>query len=271
MTIQYQDQCLTIFESALFRTTSSVLQTADFVLVVDPNWLPKEVQTIVEYVDSVKGDQPVYLLFTHSDYDHIIGYGAFPDATVIASRAFQDNSKKESILEQIRDFDDQYYIKRDYPIVYPNVDVLISEDGQELTIGSTKLIFYLASGHNEDGIFTLVNNYWFAGDYLSNVEFPYIYYSVKEYIDTLDICATILNETSDLLLISGHGDYTNLKHEIQTRINNSFEYIYTMIDCVEQQKEFPLKAFLSHYDFPKVMTNFHVNNMLIFKKEFTSS
>jgi hydroxyacylglutathione hydrolase len=53
------------------------------VLIVDLNWLPNEVDDIRNYVDSVKGDRELYLLFTHGDFDHIIGYKAFPGAKII--------------------------------------------------------------------------------------------------------------------------------------------------------------------------------------------
>ena len=144
MKIQFQTPNLTIFESALFRTTSTVIQTNDFVLVIDPNWLPIEVQTIRDYVDEIKGDKPIYLFFTHSDYDHIIGYEVFPEAKVIASKAFVENPDKAKILQQINDFDDENYIQRSYKITYPNVDFVIENSGDYLEFGDTKLQFFNA-------------------------------------------------------------------------------------------------------------------------------
>ena len=119
--IQYQDSSLCVFESALFRTTSTVLEMPDLILVVDPTWLPEEVQAIQDFVFSKKANRPIYLLFTHSDYDHILGYGAFPEATIIATTAFNTNPGKQEILAQIRKFDDEYYIQRSYKINYPGV------------------------------------------------------------------------------------------------------------------------------------------------------
>lgn len=65
---------ITIFESALYRTTSTVFHNDDLILIVDPNWLPGEVQAVRGHVDQIKKGYPLYLLFTHSDYDHIIAY-----------------------------------------------------------------------------------------------------------------------------------------------------------------------------------------------------
>ncbi|MEL6866224.1 MAG: MBL fold metallo-hydrolase, partial [Bacteroidota bacterium] len=76
MTIQYQSPLLCIFESALYRTTSTIIHTEDCILIVDPNWLPQEVAILQNYVEQLPQNLPQYLLFTHSDYDHIIAYHA---------------------------------------------------------------------------------------------------------------------------------------------------------------------------------------------------
>lgn len=71
MKIQYKDQNLIIFESDLFRTTSSIIKGKDYILVVDPNWLPREVDLIKKKADKIGRGKEKYLLFTHSDYDHM--------------------------------------------------------------------------------------------------------------------------------------------------------------------------------------------------------
>jgi hydroxyacylglutathione hydrolase len=37
--IQFQDETVAVFQSALFHTTSTVVQTEDAILLVDPTWL----------------------------------------------------------------------------------------------------------------------------------------------------------------------------------------------------------------------------------------
>lgn len=39
-TIIYRDPNVTVFQSVLFQTNTTVVQTNDLVLVVDPGWLP---------------------------------------------------------------------------------------------------------------------------------------------------------------------------------------------------------------------------------------
>lgn len=269
MKIQFQSSELIVFESALFRTTSTIVIQDDFILLVDPNWLPEEVAFIRQYVDSIKEGKSIYLLFTHSDYDHIIGYSAFPDAKVIASKAFTNNSKKEIILQEINQFDDQYYITRDYEIAYPEVDIVIEDDFRKLEIGKTSFTFLQAQGHNSDGMITIIESegIWIVGDYLSNVEFPYIYYSSQGYLETLNKIARGLEMYSLNVLVTGHGDCTTSKEEVQKRILDSRNYINELSSCLREGKTFDFNQFVEAYNFPIIMKAFHDGNVKLMKKE----
>jgi len=72
MKIQYQDTNLVVFESALFRTTTSLIIGNDHIVIVDPNWFPIELNFIWNFIQALDITVEKYLLFTHSDYDHII-------------------------------------------------------------------------------------------------------------------------------------------------------------------------------------------------------
>lgn len=270
MKIQLRTTNLTIFESALFRTTSTVIQTNDFVLIVDPNWLPMEIKAIQNHVKNIRHSKPIYLFFTHSDYDHIIGYNAFPDATIILSQAFEDNPDKAKILEQINAFDDENYVKRNYEITYPKGDIIIKNDGETVKIGNTTLQFFNAFGHNTDGLFLWIESLGILvlGDYLSNIEFPYIYHSGNAYLETLKTAEQLVNTQKIKLLITGHGDYTDDIVEMKKRIFDSKNYINTVINCIQNNKDFDLNMLWKQYDFPRVMTRFHNGNLAVLKKEF---
>ena len=51
MKISFQDASCTVFESELMQTTCTLIQRPDHLLLVDPNWLPSEVEAIAEEVD----------------------------------------------------------------------------------------------------------------------------------------------------------------------------------------------------------------------------
>ncbi|MBK6621707.1 MAG: MBL fold metallo-hydrolase [Saprospirales bacterium] len=270
MAVQFQHPNITVFESALFRTTSTVVETPDLILVADPNCLPGEIEAIRGHVAQIRGERPLYLLFTHSDWDHIIGYRAFEGAKVIASQALRDNPHPEKSLEGIREFDDEHYIRRSYPIEYPRVDIPIHSDGQELILGSTKLIFQLAPGHTPDGLFTLVDPYgiWLAGDYLSNIEFPFVYHGFKEYLDTLSKATRMMQEQTVRLLVPGHGDATTNKTEMEARIFSSEQYLRKVVRSLQNQMTFDLEEFLKDYSFPGTLGKYHRENMELAKKEY---
>lgn len=271
--IQFQNDYLTIFESALFRTTSTVLQTKNFILLVDPTWLPQEIKTIQTHIRAIQNDRPLYLLFTHSDYDHIIAWKVFPEAKVIVSKAFIDNPNKEKIIQQIHDFDQTYYIQRDYPILYPEGDVIIEADGQELIIEETKLQFFFAPGHNADGLFTTIQplGIFIAGDYLSNIEFPYIYHSSTEYEETLAKANHIFAHQRIRMLIPGHGDHTTNFREIEKRKNDNELYIQQLRTAIQNQRVFPEHTLWERYDFERGMKSFHDANVKLMKGELDFS
>ncbi|WP_107942621.1 MBL fold metallo-hydrolase [Metasolibacillus fluoroglycofenilyticus] len=265
--IHFQNEQLTIYMSQLFKTTSTVIETEDCIVLVDPNWLPQEIETIQAHIAKIQGDRPLYILFTHSDWDHIIGYGAFPEAIVIASETFQKRSDKEQIIEQIRTFDDGYYIDRAYSVSYPKVDIVIRHDAQTLIIGKTKLTFYLANGHTNDGLFIVVEpqGIWIAGDYLSDVEFPYIYDNSYAYEETLKKVDVILQQHEIRFLIPGHGNMTTEMEEIKKRQRDATTYIKELRRCIAQGED--SAHLIANYAYPRNMREFHKGNIRLMEEE----
>lgn len=265
--IKYRTKNISIFQSVLYKTTSLVIQTEDCIIVVDPNLLPDEVLEIRHFVDKIKGEKPIYLVFTHSDWDHIVGYGAFQDAVVIAHEAFDKREDKEEILNQILHFDDQYYLDRSYPILYPTVDIPVREDGQVLELGMTKLTFYKAEGHTNDGIFVVVEPFgiWIAGDYLSDVEFPFIYDSSEKYEKTIGKTDRILGSHFINLLVPGHGTATNIKEEIIFRKVLSYRYIQELRNAINENQDH--EFLIQGYKYKQDQKNSHLENGALIKKE----
>ncbi|MFX3636003.1 MAG: MBL fold metallo-hydrolase [Candidatus Pristimantibacillus sp.] len=269
--IQYQSEHVTVFQSELFQTTSTVIQTDEIVLIVDPNWLSGEVELIKEYVNTIKGNRDTYLLFTHGDFDHIIGYQAFPDARVIGSAELHNHSQKEQKLQLIREFDNKYYITRSYPIEFPRLDIVIDEDGQQLRIGSTTLTFYLAPGHTADGLITIVEplGVMIAGDYLSHFELPFIYHSAKAYNQTLEKAEHIFASHSIALLIPGHGQSTDDSAEMRRRLELATDYMKRLCAAVLANNESELDGLYKEHAFPSDFTEYcHKENVRIVRSEF---
>ena len=252
--IQFQNEQLTVFQSRLYQTTSAVIQTEKAVIVTDPNWLPSEVAVIKAYIEGFIGTRQLYIIYTHSDFDHIIAAGAFPKAITIASEAFTNRNDKETVLDEIRDFDAQYYVTRDYPIVYPDIDIVISESGQQVMLGDALCSFYLAPGHTADGIFTVVEQFgiFLAGDYLSDVEFPFMS-DYDAYIATLEQAQQLVERLN--ILVPGHGQTTTSRAEIQKRITDSKQYLLQLKAGIDQEQDLA-----AHYPFYRSLKEMHEAN-----------
>ncbi|XKG66890.1 MBL fold metallo-hydrolase [Mesobacillus maritimus] len=201
----------------------------------------------------------------------MIGYGAFPEAKVIASQAFDSKSdqKKERIVEEIKSFDDEYYVSRDYPISFPEVDFPIKGDEHCMQIGQTTLTFFQAAGHNDDGLFTIIEPFGIliAGDYFSDIEFPYIYFNSKEYERTIRKLDDILTKFTIQLLVTGHGNPTRDRSEMKNRKQVSLDYIEKMREFVIGNDESGSMELIEDCKFPRNMKKFHKQNYSLFEKE----
>jgi len=262
MKIQYQQNDIIVFESALYRTTSTIIVFQDSLLIVDPNWLPLEIDFISNFIKKKYPNHKKYLLFTHSDYDHILGYNAFPGATVIASHYFTNNPKKDEIIQQILDFDQEYYIERDYPISYPKVDIEIVNDGEILNIDGTDLLFYHAVGHVRDGLFIIIpdKKCWIAGDYLSNIEIPFIDYDYEKYVSTIHQASQLFDRNKDVnILIVGHGDVATDRLEIESRISLDTKYLQSL----KSPDNFDFTLFIKQYGNNPNMVKAHEKNLIM--------
>lgn len=262
--VQYKTSGITVFQSDLYETTSTVIESKEAIIIVDPNWLPKEVLKIRQYVDEVMGDKKLYVILTHSDFDHMIGVGAFPEAIIIASEKLKFNSNKQKIIDEINTFDNTFYLSRPYPIDYPKVNITVKENETHLQIGDLDCIFYLAPGHTTDGLFFYIKQLdtIIVGDYLSDVEFPFITSSYSDYLETIKLMKKVIQTNKIQLLIPGHGKVT---HDIEERI----EFTLWYLDKIAEQKdiEAKLRKKFSYYD---GMKDAHKNNLKLAKGRDTN-
>lgn len=267
MNIQFQNDHVTVFESALYRTTCSVVSWGNAVVIIDPNWLPGEVNYIRDFVRTQYPERKQFLLFTHADYDHILGYGAFPEAGVIAGKDFIMNPSRDAAIQQILDFDDNYYIQRDYPIVYPNVDRIIDAYEQVESQDGENAVFFPAPGHVNNGLITIFSDkkICIAGDYLSNIEIPMIEHSFGLYEKTLLTFQHILDEYDIELLITGHGDVAKGKTIIQKRINDDLRYVQSFLHAFNTDDPAFETCILSKGNIRQNRI-IHENNLLFYQK-----
>ncbi|WP_290780411.1 MBL fold metallo-hydrolase [Exiguobacterium sp. UBA5002] len=225
--IQMKMPGVTIYQSTLMKTTSTLIETPDCLIVVDPGWLPDEIATIRRDVEIVRRERPLYVVYTHAHFDHILGAYAFTDAIVIASKPFIDVDRQEA-LQAVQDFNDEFYI--DSPVLFPDVTHVIHESETILTIGQTKLIFFLTPGHEATHLSFIVMplHLLVCGDYASDVEIPLIEHDSSEYLTTLELLESFIYEYEVKLLIPGHGHICDVRTEMIERLHQSYDYILAL-------------------------------------------
>jgi len=272
--IQLCSDQITVFQSIIQQTNSAVITSSGSVLISDPAWLPAEIAEIANYSKPPAGRLPPRLLFTHGDFDHILGYGAFRGSNVIASNAFKDRTDKAAVIQEIREWDNKHYLDRPYPLEFPKVDMPINSDGRDFPFGKTRLLFLLAPGHNSDGIFTLVEEpgVFLSGDYLSDFELPIINFSYIEYCKTLRKAEQLINSGMVRLLVPGHGKVTQDRKEMARRLKVAFDYLAQLENAVRRKDDYTLRCLSEQFAYPSVFTkNCHENNIKIVREEISGT
>src|SRR5699024_11810817 len=109
------------------------------------------------------------------------------------------------------------YLKRHYSVIYTNVNVIINKNEINLQIEDLTYVFYLSTGHTNDSLFFYIKNLktLVSGDYLSNIEIPFITSSYTDYLNTVLLMEHVMDTNEVELLIPGHGKATqNYKERI---------------------------------------------------------
>ena len=214
-----------VFQSAYWQLNSIVCNYLGTTIVWDPAYTDREINDIYLEARKTFSDEK-YLIYTHGDFDHILGDAHFEGFQKLGSMNMAQKTNKAKVIEQINTTDDEYYLDRLHSIQFPILDQVI-EENISLMLGSVETYFYKAGGHTSDGMFTIIPSIglWVAGDYLSDIEFPFIEDNIDEYYKTLDTADRILNSFDIKFMVPGHGNPTNSTSQIKSRIDQSLRYL----------------------------------------------
>lgn len=218
-----------IFQSSIWQTNAVVITNEAANLIIDPCYFPAEIQIIADFVNRKRSFNK-YILFTHSDFDHVVGHQHFKGAKLIAQEEFNYCDQKSQI-EQLQEIDQTYYIKRKIPFIFPEPD-LTFENKHQIPLKNDNILFYHAPGHTGDSCFIVSSEkrIMFAGDYLSDLEFPFVYYNIKAYIKSLELANKLIRDLEIEYVVPGHGDIAKGLSEITDRINNDKEYLLSLTE-----------------------------------------
>lgn len=253
--------------SSLWQTNTTIIELPGRTVVIDPTYYPAEVAAVRQRVDAI--GQPIDLILTHSDWDHIVGFPQFTDATVYAHTnvARKTDDAKQKIVEEIASFDGKWYVDRPEPCVYPRVDVAIEHD-TEHTIAGESVMFIPVPGHTDDMIATIFldRQVVVAGDLLSALEFPFIYHSFSAYRKTLQWMRAFFEINALPTLIPGHGPPATSLDEILRRLDDDQRYLDDLEAAVRRGSDGSDVRFRGETINPHIAP-FHVDNVTLVRQE----
>jgi len=191
----------TWWPSTLYQTTTLELRRGNDRLLVDPGISPWEIDEVV----SASDDAVTQILITHADWDHVMALGVLPDAQVTASTGAAERIRSGEARASIEKESVEAYV----PFVA--LDGLHCEQEVEppadVTLGPWSAVCRAGRGHTDDGLIT-----WFpeekllvVGDYLSELEIPFAYSSVRDYQTTLHTLIGVIERERPEHVVVGHG------------------------------------------------------------------
>jgi glyoxylase-like metal-dependent hydrolase (beta-lactamase superfamily II) len=200
--IAVHEQALVI-TSSLWQTNAVALRAGEESMLIDSPYFPDELEMLPEMLRQ-SGFEPVGLVATHADWDHLLGRLAFPEHAlgVAESTATRIRSEPGVAQKKLRDADNQYYVRRERPLSLGSYQPLPVPG--KLELGGEEIELYPGEGHTDDGMILLAR--WcgllVCGDYLSDVELP-TWTDKQLYRATLDRLRPLVEAAE--VVVPGHG------------------------------------------------------------------
>ncbi|MDX6620827.1 MAG: hydroxyacylglutathione hydrolase [Gaiellales bacterium] len=190
------------YESALWETTALAVHADGQAVLVDPCISETEIAAIAADL-SGRGLALRALLITHSDWDHVCGIAAFPDVPAImsaeAGARVASGQAAESVVREGAAEGLSW-------TGAPRAD-LVFDPGEALQVGPFTVETMALPGHTSCGAGYRIRELGLlaVGDYLSDIEFPFVYVSTAAYRATLAALSDALRRDPPAVVTPGHG------------------------------------------------------------------
>jgi glyoxylase-like metal-dependent hydrolase (beta-lactamase superfamily II) len=192
-----------VLTSSLWQTNAVAIRAGQEAMLVDSPIFPDELETLPEVLRR-SGFDPVGLLATHGDWDHLLARLVYPQASlgIAESTATRIRAEPGVAQKELRDADNRFYVRRERPLSLGSYQALPVPG--KLELGDQDLELYPAEGHTADGmiLFARWTGVLVCGDYLSDVELP-AWTDKVLYRKTLDRLRGLVLEAETI--VPGHG------------------------------------------------------------------
>jgi glyoxylase-like metal-dependent hydrolase (beta-lactamase superfamily II) len=222
-----------VVTSRLWQTTCTAVRSGGECMLIDSPYFPDELELLPLLLGQA-GFEPVGLLATHADWDHLLGRFAFPGLALGVGSTTGERLRAEpgAAQRELRDADAEHYVARAAPLSLGSYQVLPLPGSVE--IGDAELELHPTAGHTADG--TVFVARWagllVCGDYVSDVEIPMVGTSIADYRATLARLAPLVESIETV--VPGHGA-PHSRDEALRILDEDVDYL----DALERGEERP--------------------------------
>jgi glyoxylase-like metal-dependent hydrolase (beta-lactamase superfamily II) len=222
-----------VVTSRIWQTNATALRADGEVMLVDSPYFPDELEALPALLRQA-GFTPNALFATHADYDHVLARYAFPELTLGVGEPTMVRIRSEpgEVQRELRDEDARNYVVRPGPLTLGNLQSLPVPGYLEL--GRHELELHPADGHATDGTALLAEfvGLLLCGDYISDLEIPWIFGSLEDYRATLARLAPLVERAETV--VPGHGGPHTRETALRI-IDEDVDYL----DALERGEERP--------------------------------
>jgi len=214
-------------QSVLFRMNSVLLAHPEHSVLVDPGVLPSELDDLARAVRA-RDSSELTLIFTHGDWDHVLGRPWWPEASSVAHDRFagEIRHKREAILSAasaaVAGAGERW--DRGFEPFRPRVEV----SGLHFDrLGPWRLVYRDAFGHSRSmlSVHLPEHRLLIAADMLSDIEIPLLLEPCRVYRRTLLELLPLAENGAIRTLIPGHGSIANRPEEVLERLRRDLTYL----------------------------------------------
>jgi hydroxyacylglutathione hydrolase len=194
--------CALRLASALWETSSVLLIAGGEAVAVDPGVTQPEIEALRDRAAD-EGARVVAVVATHGDFDHIAGIASFPEADAVMGPRAAARIASGAALRELAE--QGAALGLSWP-GSPRCDRVLHA-GRCERIGPFAIETMELEGHTDDGIGLRLRDpdVLIVGDYLSPIEYPFVYHSTAAYRSTLAGLADLLRNDPPDVVVPGHG------------------------------------------------------------------
>ena len=223
-----------VVTSRLWQTTCTAVRSGGECMLIDSPYFPDELELLPVLLGQA-GFEPVGLLATHGDWDHLLARFAFPDLALGVGSSTGERLRAEpgAAQRELRDADAEHYVARPAPLSLGSYQVLPSPGIVE--IGEAEIELHPTAGHTEDGTAFLARaaEVLVCGDFLSDVEIPMVGGSIADYRATLARLGALAESVETV--VPGHGSPQSRDGALRI-LDEDVDYLDALARGVERPK-----------------------------------